>query len=173
MNSVFHVGMRKIKSVLAVLFSFLVWQFIRLFLPMLDVHPLFAYIYSVVEMRETPEKTKNFGVLRIKVTLIGLVVGLIFITISVWLTKSITSQTLKAVIEIAIIALATLTSLSAAEILDCKNFCGIAAIITVICMVVNSEKNIYFYAIMRVVQTLIGVASAMVVNKFIGKRQAE
>lgn len=165
-----RIGMRKMKSVFAVFFSFLIWQGIRYFIPAIEVHPVFAYIYSIIEMRETPEQTNESGRLRIKATVIGLVVGLLYITLVFWFTRGIAATNIKIAIEIVMILMAILSSISVAELARCKNFCGIAAIITVICMVSHNEESIWLYAVMRVVQTLIGVFSAMVVNKFFNKR---
>ena len=166
-----HIGMRKIKSLIAIIVSFVIWQTIRVFLPMLELHPVFAYIYSVIEIRETPDKTKKFGRLRIKATLVGLLVGLVFITLSVFATSGIDGQFCKLLIEFILILLATLISLVIAENVKCENFCGIAAIIAIICMVSHSEEDIYIYAIMRVIQTLIGVFSAMFINVCVNKRE--
>ena len=143
MSSKIHIGMRKVKSLLSVTVAFVIWQIIRLFLPMLEAHPVFAYIYAIVEMRESAEKTKNFGKLRIIATLTGLVVGLIFVAISLFATSNITSEFLKTLVEFVLVLVATLCSLCLAEVVHCKNFCGIAAIITVICMISHNEENVY------------------------------
>ncbi len=171
MSSKIHIGMRKVKSLLSVSVAFVIWQIIRLFLPILEAHPVFAYIYAIVEMRESAEKTKNFGKLRIIATLTGLVVGLIFVAISLFVTSNITGEFLKTLIEFILVLVATLCSLCLAEIVRCKNFCGIAAIITVICMISHNEENVYLYAVMRVVQTLIGIGSAMLINTFVSKEK--
>lgn len=168
-----HIGMRKIKSLIALIVSFVTWQTIRIFLPMLEVHPIFAYIYSVIEIRETPDKTKKFGKLRIKATLVGLIVGLVFITLSVFIASKIDERFWRVLTEFLLIVFATLISLIVAENVKCENFCGIAAIIAIICMVSHSEEDIYLYAIMRVIQTLIGVFSAMLVNVFIKKEKKQ
>ncbi len=164
-----HIGMRKIKSLLSVTTAFLIWQIVRIFLPVLEAHPVFAYIYAIVEMRESAEKTKNFGKLRIIATMVGLVVGLVFVAASHFLTSGISHELQKTIVEFLLVLLATLCSLCIAEMVNCKNFCGIAAIITVICMISHNEENIYLYAVMRVVQTLIGIVSAMIINVFITK----
>ena len=166
-----HIGMRKAKSLIALVLTFIVWHTIRIFLPMLEVHPVFAYIYSVLEIRDTAEKSKKFGTLRIKATLVGLVVGLAFIAISVFATAKINEGIWHLLTEFLFILLATLFALVIAECTKCENFCGIAALITIICMVSHNEEDIYFYAIMRVVQTLIGVFSAMLVNACIKNKQ--
>ncbi len=168
-----HIGMRKIKSLLSVSVAFLIWQIIRFLLPMLEAHPVFAYIYAIVEMRESAEKTKNFGKLRIIATLVGLMVGLVFVAISLFLTSKVSHEGLKTIVEFILVLIATLCSLCIAEMVNCKNFCGIAAIITVICMISHNEEDIYLYAIMRVVQTLIGIVSAMFINVFIKKRETK
>ncbi len=166
-----HIGMRKMKSLIALALAFIIWQLIRIFLPMLEVHPVFAYIYSVIEIRDTAEKTKKFGKLRIKATLVGLVVGLVFITLSVFMASKINEGIWRLLTELLLILLATLISLLVAESTKCENFCGIAAIIAIICMVSHKDEDVYLYAIMRVVQTLIGVFSAVVINLFIKKRK--
>lgn len=169
----FHVGMRKIKSLIAVLLSFAIWQTIRLFLPGLEVHPIFAYIYSIVEIRDTVEKTKNFGKLRIKATLVGLAVGLAFVSLSIKLCSYTDVLWQKTGIELILLLAATLISLCAAEFFNCENFCGIAAIITVICLISQSGEDRYLYATMRVFQTLLGVFAALVVNIGIRRRVEE
>lgn len=174
MKAKVHIGMRKVKSLLAVTLAFVIWELIRIFFPMLETHPVFAYIYAIIEMRESPEKTKNFGTLRIKATFVGLIVGLFFVFLSVFFSSPIENEMLRTAVQFIFILLATLSSICLAELVHCKNFCGIAAIIAVICMVSHNENDIYFYAIMRVVQTLIGILSAMVINLFVNcKKEKE
>ena len=50
--------------------------------------------------------------------------------------------------------------------------CGIAVIITIICMVAHTEEDIYLYAIVRVVQTLFGIFSAMLINVLVRRKDA-
>ncbi|MFA7637027.1 MAG: hypothetical protein WCX81_04615 [Monoglobales bacterium] len=167
------IGMRKIKSVLALLFAFAIWQVVRIFLPQLNIHPLFGYIYAIIEMRDTVQKTKEFGKLRIKATFVGLFVGLSAIPLSVKFGSISVIGVQGVIADLVIIMLGALITLWLAELFKCKNFCGIAAIIFVICMVRDhsSQTNIYVYAILRVFQTLLGVFSAWVVNAFIPRRE--
>ena len=168
-NKLPRIGKRKIKSVIAVVLAFVIWQLFRIIFPQFEIHPLFAYIYAVIEMRESVEKTKEFGLLRIKATLIGLTIGLCVLYISVLAGNYITNLSILAIVDMTLIGIGVLITLWFAELLNCKNFCGIAAIILIICLVRdrNSNTNIYLYAILRVVQTLIGVASAWLVNNFV------
>ena len=163
-------GTRKLKSVFALLFSFALWQIIRLIIPIdLDIHPLFAYIYAVIEIRQTSNKTEEFGLLRIKATLVGLSVGLLILPLSVYLGGLLNYNTISIFVDLTLIAIGVFFSLWLAQVFKCKMFCGIAAIIFIICIVRdrNSDVNIYLYAILRIVQTLLGVFSAWIVNKYI------
>lgn len=71
-----HVGKRKLKSLLAVLLGFCVWQVVRLFFPALEIHPLYIYLYGIIEIRNSSAKTVDMGRWRIKATFVGLGLGL-------------------------------------------------------------------------------------------------
>lgn len=160
------IGMRKLKSVLAVSISFVIWQVIRVWLPQLEVHPLFGYVYSIIEMRDSAEKTKKFSKRRIKATLLGLAMGLSALPLSVRFGTYAGSGTTQVLVDMAIILTGILITLWLAELLGCENLCGVAAVIFVICMVRdrNAAVNIYLYAVLRVCQTLLGIFSAWLVN---------
>lgn len=163
------VGMRKVKSLLAVLLSFVLWQVVRIWFPQFNVHPLFGYIYAVVEMRDSVEKTRQFGIRRIKATLLGLGIGLSMLPLSVrWGVYSGTGV-MAMLADLAIILAGVLLTLWLAQLIRCENFCGIAAIVFIICIVRDRDTgvNIYLYAILRVFQTLLGVFSAWVVNSLV------
>lgn len=170
-----HIGMRKIKSVLAVILSFLIWQIIRIPFPSFEIHPLFGYMYSISEMRDTPQKTKEFGWWRIKATLIGLVIGLCALPISNSFGAYAGDGIIFMAVDIALFAVGIVLSLSLAEVLKCGNLCSLAAMIFVICLVRdrNAHVNIYLYAILRVAETFLGVFSAWVVNSFVKVRKKE
>ena len=160
------IGMRKIKSLLAVSLSFVIWQVVRIWLPQLEVHPLFGYVYSIIEMRDSAEKTKKFSKYRIKATLLGLAMGLSALPLSVRFGAYAGSGIVHLLADMVIILSGILITLWLAELLGCENLCGIAAVIFVICLVRdrNSAVNIYLYAILRVCQTLLGIFSAWAVN---------
>ena len=168
-----HIGMRKIKSVLALLISFVFWQVLRIFFPVLETHPIFAYVYSIIEMRESPEKTKDAGKTRLLATAIGLVIGLVFVFCSVFVNTLLEKETVCAFFELLLIMAAALCTLIVAEISGCKEFCGAAAIISVICMVSHDEESVLLYATMRALQTVVGVFAAILVNQIGCKREKQ
>ncbi len=168
-NHLPHIGLRKIKSLISVCMAFAVWQLLRLVIPYeLDAHPLFGYIYAIIEIRETSEKTKQFSLYRIKATLIGLAMGLVLLPVSVCFGNHIDSQFLMLLADLGLILCGTLAALCVAELCKCKNLCGIAAIVFVTCIVQdrNSNTNIYVYAVLRAIQTIVGVFSAWLVNTY-------
>jgi len=163
------IGLRKVKSVIAVAIAFVIWQLVRWIVSLdLEVHPVFGYVYAVVELRETPEKTKTFSIYRLKATVIGLALGLLMLPLSVFLEHHIPSPFLLHVADLGLILVGVLISLWIADLCKCKNLCGIAAIIFILCIIRerSSSVSIYMYAILRAVETLVGVFAAWLANTF-------
>ena len=160
------IGMRKIKSLLAVALAFALWQLVRIPFPEFHIHPLFGYMYAVIEMRDSVAKTRQFGKLRIKATLLGLGVGLSALPLSMRWGVYAGQGAAFVLADLVIILLGILVTLWLAELMRCETFCGIAAIIFIICLVRDRDTNVnlYLYAILRVFQTLLGVFCAWVVN---------
>lgn len=159
-----HIGMRKWKSVLAVFVGFWVWQLVRVFVPGLEVHPIYIYIYGIIEIRETSEKTVNFGMLRIKATFAALGVGLPIIFLSAFLLSLTDIAWVRLLIEMTVILAGILLVLIIAEWIGCKSFCGLAAAIFVIFVVLHTDGEPLTYSLLRAAQTIIGVFIAWLIN---------
>ena len=159
-----HIGMRKVKSVLAIFVGFLIWQLIRVFVPGLEVHPIYIYIYGLIEMRETSEKTVNFGKLRIKSTAVALIVGLPILVLSGYLQSLTQEVWLQIAIEVALLIVGSLIVLCVAEVVGCKSFCGLTAAIFIILLISHSINEPLHYAVLRSAQTVIGVSVAWLIN---------
>lgn len=159
-----HVGLRKLKSVLAVFVGFWVWQLIRLAVPALELHPIYIYIYGIIEMRDSSEKTVNFGKLRIKATLVALGLGLPLLFLNSYLNSVVTVEWLNVAIDLSIILIGILLVLCVAEWTGCANFCGLSAAIFVILLVAHSDGEPLHYSVLRAVQTIVGVFLAWVIN---------
>lgn len=159
-----HIGMRKLKSILAIFVGFWIWQLIRLFVPELELHPVFIYIYGVIEMRETSEKTVDFGKRRIKATFTALLIGLPVLLLSEYLQSLTELAWLQIAIEMAAILFGALVTLCVAEVVGCKTFCGLAAAILIILIVSHSDGEPLAYSVLRSVQTVIGVLVAWLIN---------
>lgn len=159
-----HIGMRKVKSLVAIVIGFVVWQIIRIFFPGLEVHPIYMYLYGVIEIRDTSEKTVNFGKRRIKATFVAIAVGIPVLLITNFIKSYIDNETLFILFEVAVVLLGVLLSLIAAEKAGCDNFCGIAAIIFIILAVSYADGGVLVYACLRASQTIMAVFIAWLLN---------
>lgn len=159
-----HVGMRKLKSLLAVFIGFWLWQLVRVFLPGLEVHPIFIYIYGIIEIRDSSEKTVDLGGKRIKATFVAIAMGMPVLAISEWLKGYWDAQWVHTAIEVALLLAGILLTLLVAEKVGCKTFCGLAAAIFVILVISHGDEERYIYALFRAFQTITGVFIAWLVN---------
>ena len=159
-----HVGFRKVKSVLAIFVGFWFWQLLRLFFPALEAHPIFIYIYGMIEIRDTSEKTVDFGKKRIKSTFTALAVGI---------PRMIVLEAVKGIapegwihtgLELIIIIGGVLLTLEVAQKVGCKAFCGLSAAIFIVLLVTYTPDRVLVYALLRCVQTIAGVFIAWLLN---------
>lgn len=159
-----HIGLRKVKSVLAIFVGFLLWQLLRLFLPALEVHPIFIYIYGMIEIRETSDKTKDYGKMRITATFVAIGVGLPLMILSDLLRSVLSQPWMHTGLEITVLLVGALAVLVAAEWAKCRVYVGLAAAIYIILLVSHFNSSGYLYSIMRAFQTVIGVGVAWIIN---------
>ena len=166
MNSIFHphIGMRKAKSLLAIFIGFWLWQLIRVFVPGLEVHPTFIYIYGLIEIRDSSEKTKDMGRRRIIATLCAVLVGLPMTFLYNLLFPHIQQEWLLSGFQLAILLFGTLATLIVAEAAKCGTFCGIAAIVFILLALKHYDSSMYLYSVLRVCQTLLAIGIAWLLN---------
>lgn len=159
-----HIGFRKVKSLLAIFVGFWLWQLVRVFFPGLEVHPIFIYIYGVIEIRATSEKTVELGGLRIRATFTAMGVALPLIALLIFLQGVIGPQWGKVGVELALLLVGTLLTLVVAEKVGCKTFCGLSAAIFIILMISHANDERYIYSVLRAFQTIAGVFIAWLIN---------
>ncbi|MBQ6839361.1 MAG: hypothetical protein IJO45_01555 [Oscillospiraceae bacterium] len=159
-----HIGLRKMKSLLAIFVGFWVWQLIRLVFPSLEVHPLYIYIYGVIEMRDSSQKTVDMGKDRIKATFVAMGVGLPLLFLGRWLTGMAEPSWFAIGIDLALLLLGTLFTLILAEKANCHAYCGLCAAIFIIFMLTQKDGEPVYYSVFRASQTLIGVFIAWLIN---------
>ena len=159
-----HVGMRKMKSLLAIFVGFWLWQIIRIFFPELEVHPIYIYLYGIIEIRDSSSKTVDMGSRRIKATFTAIGVGLPILGICELLKGVVPEGWMFVGVELVLLMLGVLITLIVAEKVGCTTFCGIAAIIFVILLVSHQNDERYLYSILRAFQTILGVGVAWLIN---------
>ena len=159
-----HVGMRKAKSLMAIFIAFWLWQLVRLFFPDLEMHPLYMYIYGILEMRDSSDKTALMGGNRIKATFVGLLIGLPVMALSDLIKMNFTSEWSLLIIDIAIVLIGVLIIFNIVQKIDLKAFNGLAAAIFIILIVNHSDDQRYIYSVLRACQTIAGVGIAYLLN---------
>lgn len=159
-----HVGFRKIKSVLAIFVGFWFWQLLRVFFPALEVHPIFIYIYGMIEIRDSSEKTVDLGKTRIKSTFTALGVGIPSMVLLELLKGIAPDGWIHVGLELVILIGGVLLTLEVAQKVGCKTFCGLAAAIFIVLLVSYTTDEVFLYAILRCVQTIAGVFIAWLLN---------
>jgi len=159
-----HIGLRKVKSVLAIFVGFLIWQLLRLILPGLEAHPIFIYIYGMIEIRETSDKTKDYGKMRITATFVAIGIGIPMMLLADAVRPLLGEAWMCNGLEIAVLLIGALAVLMAAEAAKCRLYVGLAAAIYIILLVSHFNSSGYLYSIMRAFQTIIGVFVAWVIN---------
>jgi len=159
-----HVGFRKIKSLLAIFVGFWFWQLIRVFFPALEVHPIYIYIYGMIEIRDTSEKTVDLGKARIKSTFTALGVGIPFMAVLEFIKQFAPEGWLHIALDLVVLLVGVLLTLEVAQKVGCKAFCGLAAAIFIILIVSYTTDKVFLYAILRCVQTIAGVFIAWLLN---------
>ena len=159
-----HIGMRKVKSLIAITIGFCIWQGIRLFFPDLEVHPLYIYIYSFLEVRDSSEKTKTLGMQRIRATLLGMALGLPMLILRIWMHSVLKDESLLIALDLLMVLVGVLTALQIAQHIHCGAMTGIAAVVYIIMLIYHADDGRYLYALLRASQTLIGVFVAWLVN---------
>ena len=172
-----HIGMRKWKSVLAIFISFWLWQLIRLVFPDLEVHPIYMYIYGVIEIRDSSEKTVDLSGRRIKANISAFLVGLPLLAIMDVVKSCVPEGWLYTAIEVLFILVGTIITITVAQKMGCKTFCGVAAIIFIILLVSHCDDGRYIYCLLRAFQTVLAVFIAWLLNvklfPYPGKQEAE
>lgn len=133
-------------------------------MPGLEVHPIFIYIYGMMEIRETSEKTKENGKMRILATLTAVGVGLPIMFLTDWLWGQLPAQAYRHWVEAFILLAGSLLVLCAAELLGCHAFCGLATAIYIVLIVSHFESSMYLYSFMRAIQTILAVLIAWFIN---------
>ena len=96
--------------------------------------------------------------------LIALIIGLPLLFLGDFF-KSLTSLPwLRIGIELTVILVGSLLVLVAAELANCKSFCGVAATILIVLVVSHTEGEPMTYALLRSIQTVMGVFIAWLIN---------
>lgn len=157
----FIPGLRIIKTFIAV---FLCFAFFHMF----DYYrPVHALIACVLMMKETSEETKIIGVQRVKGTLLGGVLS--YLTLLLLAKLKLPAESLYSALIISFTVMLSFTI--------CKGFktepyvATMSGVVLLITLVNHAEsiQNIFSYVGIRILETLIGITIAFVVNRYLDR----
>lgn len=143
------LGYRNIKTALSVLICLIIFSY----------DPFFAAISAVICMQSTVENTLKTGINRIIGTLVGGVLGIVFLYLSRIINISLVTSIITAIGVSFVIYICNL--------IKKPSSCGISSIVLIAIMIAPPTSNPIIYATTRVVQTTLGIVVALLVNKYI------
>ncbi len=152
-------GNRIIKTVLSVLVCLLIARMVGY------ESPYFACIASVIVMKSTPELSFKFGKYRI----IGSLFGAFFAAVFVVITKIMKIDD-QSITYLILISFVLMLDLSLVKILGfSENATSLSAILVLsVLMSHNQDMNeMLAYITMRMVETIVGVSVAVIINKYL------
>lgn len=146
------IGQRNLKTAVAVFICLIILPYVGF------SKPFYACIASVLSMQDTPQNSWSYGKTRLKATLLGGIVGIVFIFINQLAFNWRFMSFITPLGIIASIYLCNLVKWKAASGTACVVYCSV---------LINHSDDMYIFALNRTVETAIGVLIAVLVNKFL------
>lgn len=153
------IGLRNIKTAISVFICILVFELIG------RHNPLFACIAAVVCMQSTIENSIKFGVNRIVGTVIGGIIGILFLIIGINISNRFLYLAFVSSGIIFVIYINNLIKKSGAVAISCVVF--LAILIYTNSYEAASLNNALSYSINRIIDTIFGIVVSVIINLFI------
>lgn len=164
------VGMRTVKTAVAVVLSYLAILPIQHLLPGLydllsaQNGPFYACIAAVICMQSSVDKTVHQGISRLIGTAIGGCTGFLILTTDTWLSNPVFLALMLGGGTVLVIWLCNVIRRPAA--------CSIGAVVLCVILFNHAGPERYLYAVSRILETALGVVIAVVVNRCLPDRRA-
>ncbi|MEG2097350.1 MAG: FUSC family protein [Pseudoflavonifractor sp.] len=156
------VGMRTVKTAVAVMICFFIflpfWLRVPLgeYDPLRNVGPFYACIAAVICMQSSVEQSVRQGVSRVIGTILGGGVGICILAIDDLVHHPVITGLLMGAGIILTLWLCNLIKRPAA--------CSIGCVVLCVVMLNHGGKDRYLYTLFRVLETIIGIVVAVLVN---------
>ncbi|MFR1708528.1 MAG: FUSC family protein [Clostridium sp.] len=142
-----YVGMRNIKTALAVAISVIVAEIFHL------QSPFFVATGALISMETTVKKGINAGISRVLGTIMGGLIGIITVLIAPG--------------NIFLLFLGTVLLITLLNILKWQDSISMACVVFCVIMITMGSENIVLYAIQRTVDTIVGIVISIIINYLI------
>ena len=148
-----HIGKRNLKTGLSVLICLLFYYFTG------RDGCLFATVSAIICMQDNVEKSLTSGFSRLAGTVIGAVLGMVFLSIGRVFTNEYLVIVMTTVGIMLLILLSNLLNRSDSIVIGCMVFLSI--------MIGTSSQSPFLYSINRMLDTFVGIMVAITVNRFV------
>lgn len=151
------VGLRTIKSAIAV--------FICLFL--LPNEPFFACLTAVICLQDTVANSIQMGINRGGGTILGGVLGLVFLYFCRFMKFNITNEMVSKLLIYLLISIGIIVVIYTCNVLKRPGAINISCIVFLGVTTAHAYADPLFYATNRTFETIMGILISIVVNKYI------
>ncbi|HCW03592.1 MAG TPA: hypothetical protein DGK91_03030 [Clostridium sp.] len=148
-----NIGMRNIKTGLAVLICVLISRLLKL------EYPFYSAIAAVIAMQTSVEASFKAGKNRMLGTFVGAVIGYVFALIYPG--------------NIILITLGVMAIIHICNLLNWKSAVSIACVVFLSIMLNDSGRDHLYYSVNRLLDTLVGIIVALIINRFIAPPKLE
>lgn len=150
-----HIGMRTIKTGLAVAICLALGQLLGY------PAPIYACIAAVTTMRESIDASLRDSVSRILATIFGGAMGMVVLGLNV--------NALNPWLEIPAIGIAVIVTIHMTIVVKRPDTTALAVVVLLI-IVLDHADDKYIYAIRRIIETIIGIMTAVAMNAMIRRK---
>jgi len=156
------LGLRTIKSAVAVMLCFLIYELYKLaFGAAYAPTPFYACIAAILCMQDSVHKTLSMGIARVVGTIIGGMVGL---------CSALVAGYIPSWSFILLVGVCIIICINICNMLGNQSACAISCVVFLAVVArIDSDHAmpLYLFAIYRVVETIAGIIIAATVNKFL------
>lgn len=150
----YHIGWRNIKTGLAVFVCLLLGRLVT------KEIPLYACTATIICMKDTIANSVKHGIIRMKATIAGGIIAIVFLAISGILPIRLPSE--------VIVPLAIMITIYCCSVLEWKEASALTCVVVLVILLMHNQgQDKYVYAINRVIETLMGIIIAIVINSCI------
>ena len=154
MEARFKIGMRTVKTVVAVA----ICMVIMLFFPVEKA--FYACIAAVICMQQTVEHTVRTGLNRMKGTVVGALLGIAGLLLQ---------QHVNLDLQIVLAPVGVLLILYLCNIMKMPASCSIGCVVYLSILLVQRDLSPFMFGLMRTLETFAGIVIAMIVNFFLDR----
>jgi uncharacterized membrane protein YgaE (UPF0421/DUF939 family) len=153
------IGMRTVKTALAVLICMVLYRLAEPFGYTTNFDSFLACVAAVICMQDSVEKSFKSGRNRLAGTGIGALIGMIFLYIDMFLKNDY--------LVIAVIALGVIVLITTCNLLRLSESVVIGCVVFLVIALEQTVNGPFVSSVQRLLDTAVGVAVAIVINSFV------